>query len=255
MARPTRLDHVAIGLWRIADAPGLAVGELGGRPLGIGPGAGFRWAQWRYAAGGVLEFLEPAGPPGGFLHRFLEQRGPGLHHVTFKVDDLRAAAERAAARGYDVVGYDDADAGWKECFLHPKQAHGVVVQMAESEPGHDEPPVDPAAFPPAPPAAEPPAAVRALRFVMRRREDALRQWAEVLEGRVEERGRELRLRWPESPIALVVELDPAASAEGPRRIDLACPRQLALPAGPHPVLGAAFAQVKDEEPDEAEDVP
>lgn len=244
MARPTRLDHVALGLRRIADAPGFAVGELGGEPLGIGPGAGFRWAQWRFAGGGVLEFLEPAGPPGGFLHRFLERRGPGPHHVTFKVADLRAAADRAADLGYDVVGYDDSDPAWKECFLHPKQAHGVVVQMAETEPGHEDPPPDPDAFPPAPPPAQPPAAVRALRFVMRRREDALRQWTELLEGSVEERGPELVVRWPESPVALVVALDPAVAEEGPRRIELACPRRLALPAGVHPVLGTAFAQVE-----------
>jgi len=244
VARPVRLDHVAIGAHRIADAPAFAVGELGGSPLGIGPGAGFRWAQWRFEGDGVLEFLEPAGPPGGFLHRFLERRGPGVHHVTFKVPELRAAADRAAALGYAVVGYDDSDPGWKECFLHPKQAHGVVVQMAESEPGHEDPPPDPAAFPPAPPAAEPAARVVALRFAQRRRDEALRQWVELLEGHPEEEGGTLWLRWPESPIALAVEIRSDAAEEGPVRIELTCPRRLALPEGPHPELGARFGQVE-----------
>ena len=45
--------------------------------------------------------------PDGFLHRFLAMRGPGPHHVTFKVRDIRASLEEARACGYTPVGFDD----------------------------------------------------------------------------------------------------------------------------------------------------
>lgn len=239
-----KLDHVAIALRRIADAPPFAVGVLGGRALARGPGAGFRWAQWVFEGGGVLEFLEPDGPPGGFMHRFVARHGPGVHHCTFKVPELAAAAARARALGFDVVGYDDSNPGWKECFLHPKQAQGIVVQMAESADDGE-----PAPTPEADPAAPSPAArVLGLRLVARSEEHARRQWLELLQAGGEARGREWRLRWPDSPLRLVIEIDPHAPAEGPRAIELACARRLALPAGPHPVLGAVFTQLADDAP-------
>jgi catechol 2,3-dioxygenase-like lactoylglutathione lyase family enzyme len=233
-----QLDHVAIGLPALGPAPGFSEGVLGGRAYATGPGIGFRWAQWQFACGGVLEFLEPDGPPGGFLHRFLARHGPGVHHVTFKVPELAAAAARARALGFEVVGYDDRFPGWKECFLHPKQAQGIVVQMAETD-GSDAP-AD--AEPPPPPAAQ----VLGLRLVARDAAAARRQWVELLGGRCEERAGELVLRWPDSPLRLVVAIDARAPVEGPRAIELACARRLALPEGPHPLLGTAFVQLAGE---------
>jgi hypothetical protein len=68
------------------------------------------------------------------------------------------------------------------------------------------------------------------------------QWADVLGGAEQERDGALHFRWPDSPVAIAVELDPRA-AEGPRRIEVSCARRLALPEGPHPVLGIEFRQV------------
>src|SRR4030095_6575510 len=81
--------------------------------------------------------IEPAGDD-GFLHRFLAQRGPGVHHVTFKVPSTRAACDRARALGLNPVGFDDSDPGWIEAFLHPKESLGIVVQFAESRGGETE---------------------------------------------------------------------------------------------------------------------
>jgi len=82
-----RFDHIAIGMPRITDALPLLVGELGGVPHSGGPSPDFRWAVWRFDGGGHLEVIEPRGEH-GFLHRFLAQRGPGIHHVTFLVPSL-----------------------------------------------------------------------------------------------------------------------------------------------------------------------
>ncbi len=117
----------------MAAAPGFLVGELGGAPYHGGPSGAYTFGQWRFAGGGVIEILEPLGAD-GFLHRFLAQRGPGIHHVTFRVPSLREACDRAEKHGYKIVGFDDSHREWQEAFLHPKQALGIVVQIVESEP-------------------------------------------------------------------------------------------------------------------------
>jgi catechol 2,3-dioxygenase-like lactoylglutathione lyase family enzyme len=235
-----RLDHVAIAVPRGSEATNFLVGELGGSRYAAGPGVGFRFWQYRYAGGGLLELLEPDGPPGGFLQRFLERRGPGVHHVTFKVPEIRAATERATSAGYEVVGFNDVG-DWKEAFLHPKQAQGIVVQLAQA-PTEKMPEDARWPFPPEPAAAEPVALI-GLRLAARDEERARRQWQTVLGGDCQTgAGGQLVFRWPESPLRIVVSLD-APGAEGPRSLEIASDRALAVPEGPHPVLGAAFTAV------------
>jgi methylmalonyl-CoA/ethylmalonyl-CoA epimerase len=154
---PIQLDHIAIALPRIADAPAALVDVLGGVPDRSRPAEVFRWASWTFAAGGVIEILEPAGPD-GFLHRFLAAHGRGVHHVTLKVPDLALVCHRAETCGYDIVGRDESDPSWKEAFLHPKQALGIVVQLVES--GSAPPRDPPASIPPGLP--DPPPAVSIL---------------------------------------------------------------------------------------------
>ena len=133
-----RFDHIAIGMSRMVDATEMLVGTLGGIPAYGQPSGVFRWGSWTFEGGGTIEILEPMGDH-GFLHRFLDERGPGVHHVTFKVPSLDEITARAERAGYDVVGRDDTDPDWKEAFLHPKQALGIVVQFAESAGGDDGP--------------------------------------------------------------------------------------------------------------------
>lgn len=127
------LDHVAVAVERAADAWSRYVGDLGGEWLGGGATPGFASAQVTYANGMKLEVLEPyAVEENDFLRRFLDTSGPGPHHLTYKVPDLDAALEEARAARYDPVGIDLSDPQWQEAFLHPKQAHGVVVQLAHA---------------------------------------------------------------------------------------------------------------------------
>ena len=228
-------DHIAIGLPRIADAAPFLSGVLGGVPHAGAPSAVFRWGVWRYEGGGMIEALEPRGAD-GFLHRFLAQRGPGVHHVTFKVPSARAACERARAAGLSPVGFDDSDPRWIEAFLHPKESLGIVVQLAESHGGDD----DPGEPPPGSVGAPAPVTVLGLRLRAHTRERADRQWIGILQGVAEESGpSEVTYRWPGSPMRLVVELD-GRGDEGPLAIEIAGPRAPELSAGVVPALGAVF---------------
>ncbi len=175
--------------------------------------------------------LEPDATPRGFVQRFLERSGPGIHHVTFDVESLADACERAACCGYDIVGRSQHASGWKEAFLHPTQAQGIVVQLAESpESAHT-----------APAAPAEPEAVRlvALRMRAGAAERARRQWGELLGGECAGQGDELRFRWPDSPIQLLVRIE-ADAKDGSEALEIAARRPVALPSGPHPLLGARF---------------
>jgi hypothetical protein len=163
------------------------------------------------------------GPGTGFLHRFLAAHGPGVHHVTFKVADLDVVCRRAGRHGYGIVGRDESDASWKEAFLHPKQALGIVVQLVET----GGPPGPPGDVPPGLPGAPPPVRILGLRMRAHSRERALTQWRDILEAELEERpGGGLIFRWAGSPMRIFVDVDPTAE-EGPLAVELGSERRLA----------------------------
>jgi catechol 2,3-dioxygenase-like lactoylglutathione lyase family enzyme len=230
-------DHIAIAVARMTDAPGVLVGALGGTPAYGAPSGDFNFGQWRFGGGGRIEIIEPAGDD-GFLHRFLAQRGPGIHHVTFKVPDIHEARDRARAHGYQIVAFDDTLPEWKTFFLHPKQALGIVVQLAQAS-GRGPKAWNP---PAGPPGAPPPVRLLGLRLRARSAEAVETQWERVLLGEcTDATATERTYRWPGSPLRIVVELDSAAE-EGPVGIEYASDRE-ALPPSPAPGLATVFTRV------------
>ena len=130
------LDHVASATRDVAPALDVLVGELGGTVLFGGDAPGFRFMQVRLGdatEGMNVELIEPWDVDrNDFLERFIARHGDGPHHLTFKVDDLVATLDRVRESGYRPVNVDVSDPQWKEAFLHPREAHGTVVQLAES---------------------------------------------------------------------------------------------------------------------------
>ena len=135
------LDHVAIAAERQSDVWPRYIGELGATWVAGGQGFGFAPAQVRFAGGMRLEVLEPFDVErNDFLRRFLDRSGPGPHHLTFKLADLDATIEGARSIGMEPIGIDRSDPEWQEAFLHPKQAFGIVVQLAQAGELWDSPP-------------------------------------------------------------------------------------------------------------------
>jgi hypothetical protein len=147
------LDHVAVAFERHALAWPRYAGELGAvwRSSGVGPG--FSPAQVVFEGGMKLEVLAPARiDENDFLRRFLDRNGQGPHHLTFKLADLRSALGVVERAGYQPVAVDlSSDPYWLEAFLHPRDALGVVVQLAQASGPSWETPT-PEGYPP-PPAA------------------------------------------------------------------------------------------------------
>jgi methylmalonyl-CoA/ethylmalonyl-CoA epimerase len=128
----TVLDHLAIGTPALADGWELFGGILGGTWAHGADSPGFWWGQLAFAAGPKIELLTPTGgPDAAFLDRFLAARGAGPHHFNFLVADIEDTLARIKAFGIEPVGVNLADPAWKEAFLHPRDAHGIVIQVAQ----------------------------------------------------------------------------------------------------------------------------
>ena len=81
---------------------------------------------------GHVELLAPLGPdtPVG---KYLERKGPGLHHVAYAVDDIDGAIERLAAAGVELID-SEARVGIRDsrvAFLHPRSTGGVLTEIVE----------------------------------------------------------------------------------------------------------------------------
>jgi methylmalonyl-CoA/ethylmalonyl-CoA epimerase len=100
---------------------------------------GYRYVPFTIG-GFTLELLEPyeAKSP---IARFLDRRGEGLYQLSLTVDDVPAAAAALREEGLSVMGprtYDEdvvlEGCRWTEAFVHPKDAHGVLIFLGQRTP-------------------------------------------------------------------------------------------------------------------------
>jgi methylmalonyl-CoA/ethylmalonyl-CoA epimerase len=212
----TVLDHVAIGTRTLSDGWDLFGGLLGGSWLYGGDSPGFWWGQLQFTAGPKIELLTPsADPDHDFLERFLASRGAGPHHLNFMVADINQTLSRIRALGIEPVGVSVLSANWKEAFLHPKDAFGIVVQVAQSSGGPPE-----LAAPARLPAPGHPAAFSLVEHQVADLDAAIRLFSGALEGEVVRREQgppeSADLTWDNGALLRLVQATPAAGATAPR---------------------------------------
>ena len=84
----------------------------------------------------TLELLEPRSPE-HTVARFLESRGPGLHHVSLETGDIAAMLAQAKASGAQLIDEQPRPGahGTQVAFLHPKSFGGVLVELCQSKDG------------------------------------------------------------------------------------------------------------------------
>lgn len=90
-------------------------------------------AHFVSAGGATLELLEATSPESP-IARFLERRGPGLHHVALRVDDVEAALEHLRQRGVRLIDEHARPGaeGALVAFIHPSATHGVLVELKQA---------------------------------------------------------------------------------------------------------------------------
>ncbi len=187
------LDHLAIGLPALTDGWDLFGGVLGGTWAYGGDSAGYWWGQLKFAAGPKIELLTPTGGPcAAFLDRFLAARGAGPHHFNFLVPDIEDALAQIRASGIEPIGVNLANPAWREAFLHPRSAHGIVIQVAQQG-GSPPPSAPPRELPP--PGA--PARFDLIEHHVSDLDGATRLFRQVLGGQLEAVGAgTAELTWP-----------------------------------------------------------
>jgi methylmalonyl-CoA/ethylmalonyl-CoA epimerase len=133
MATVKRIDHIAVlvedidatlSFWR--DGLGMDLSHTTDVPAEM--------AQIAFlpVGGSEIELVKPTSSDSG-LARYLEKRGPGMHHICLEVDDILGMIARLQERGVQMINPEprtSAD-GKKYAFVHPKSTGGVMVELYE----------------------------------------------------------------------------------------------------------------------------
>ena len=127
------LDHIGIAVSDLSqalafyrDALGLAV-----EPPEDVPSQRVR-AHFVPVGEAAIELLEPTSADSP-IAKFIEKRGPGVHHVTLRVDDIRGALAGLKARGVRLIDQEPREGaeGALIAFVHPASTHGVLVELKQ----------------------------------------------------------------------------------------------------------------------------
>jgi methylmalonyl-CoA/ethylmalonyl-CoA epimerase len=130
------LDHVAIAVKDLDAAISLYRDVLGLELAEIEEVAEQQVKTAIFGHGtGRIELICPTAADTG-VARFLEKRGEGLHHICIEVADIDAAIAALKARGAPMIDETPkaGAGGAKVAFVHPKGAHGVLIELRQGPP-------------------------------------------------------------------------------------------------------------------------
>ena len=131
MPKIKRIDHIAIvvedidtalGFWR--DALGLEMDHVEDIPEQKSIVA------FLPAGGSEVELVRPTTDDSG-VARYLQKRGPGIHHICFEVDDIETTLAQLKGKGVRLINETPITSanGKKLAFIHPESTHGVLVEL------------------------------------------------------------------------------------------------------------------------------
>jgi methylmalonyl-CoA/ethylmalonyl-CoA epimerase len=131
MAKVIKIDHIAVlvddmeaslTFWR--EALGIPLAGLSEVPAELARVAFFP------TGGSEIELVQPTMNDSG-LARYLEKRGPGMHHICLQVDDIAGMLAQLKEHGVQLINETPRQGvgGKLYAFIHPKSANGVMVEL------------------------------------------------------------------------------------------------------------------------------
>jgi methylmalonyl-CoA/ethylmalonyl-CoA epimerase len=127
-----QFDHAGIAT---DDAAGLAAlyGDLFDAPIAHEETFDGLEVVFLDLEGGYFELLEPTDDADGAIASYLDERGPGIHHLAVATDDVEAALERARNAGVDLIDEEPRPGAWGHdvAFCHPRSTGGVLLEFVE----------------------------------------------------------------------------------------------------------------------------
>lgn len=132
-----RIDHIAVVIEDVESALGFWRDCLGIQYSHIEdiPSEGSK-VVFLPVGESEIELVKPTTADSG-LARYLEKRGPGMHHICLEVDNIQAMMEQLKEKGVQLIQETPSTGigGRKYAFIHPKSSNGVLVELYELPPG------------------------------------------------------------------------------------------------------------------------
>lgn len=130
-----RLEHVGIAVENLKEA-----NELFEKLFGKGPykeevvesekvtTSFFQMGQSKIELVGSEPGTETA------ISKYIEKKGPGIHHLAFEVEDIHRSMEEMKSKGFQLLSEQPKRGADNKliCFLHPKSTNGVLVELCQS---------------------------------------------------------------------------------------------------------------------------
>lgn len=132
MSFKIELDHIGIAtpslgsssFFKVLGLPDLGVEEVPSEKVKVG--------FFETANKATIELLEPTSPESP-IAQFLGKRGPGIHHICFRVQEIEALVQHLKNEGVQLIN-EVPRIGAHNCrviFIHPKSTGGVLVELSE----------------------------------------------------------------------------------------------------------------------------
>lgn len=131
-----RVDHIAIVIPNLEEAQAFYRDALGLEVTHVELVEDQEVTVAFLPIGGTeIELLEPTNDTSG-VAKFLDKRGPGIHHICLEVDDIEATLARMKAQGVQLINEKPVigSGGKKIAFAHPKSTYGVLIELYEKSP-------------------------------------------------------------------------------------------------------------------------
>ena len=131
----SRIDHVSIAVKDYEGALRFFSKLLGAVPGARAEDPNMKYVWQLFSLGDLsrLELMTPTGT-GSFLDGFLKNREGGVHHITLETPDIEKFRLYLEEQDIPYFGYGSLGDVWKELFIHPRDAYGVLVQVAAFNP-------------------------------------------------------------------------------------------------------------------------
>ncbi|MFW9939547.1 MAG: VOC family protein [Candidatus Thorarchaeota archaeon] len=128
----TRIDHVSLAVKDYEGAVKFFTKILGAVSQYNGTDNNLKYYWETFSLGDLsrFEIIKPTGK-GSFLENFLKNKEGGIHHIVLQTSDIEMAREVLEKNEIPYFGFQNYGDRWKELFIHPKDAFGVLLQIAE----------------------------------------------------------------------------------------------------------------------------
>jgi methylmalonyl-CoA/ethylmalonyl-CoA epimerase len=132
----SRIDHISIAVKDYEKALHFFQNVLGAIPGATAKDRDMKYLWQIFSFGDLsrLELIQPT-EKGSFLENFLKKnKKGGFHHISLQTPDMQKAKQKLEDNNIPDFGYNEHGDYWKEIFIHPQDAFGVLIQIAEFNP-------------------------------------------------------------------------------------------------------------------------